>query len=585
MRFIILGSIAALAAACSDDVPDTAVVEAPLVRTISTVDAELPGKAMFDGTPTGTGRSWTGSVGYRFTPQVDGYVTGLGGNWNGTASVTLYEVATARALVTVSHRSTSTFNYTAIEPLRLTAGTAYMVAARIGSGGITETITGRSRVRNHVTIDCFTGPTSAGSGSGSGSGPPPMPACLATATTYDGMADVQFTPAILSACTDVIHASASNACAGFTDMRLAGQMVNDGFTSSSTVPSGRQWWVRGDFVTSAWNLTTPFEDDQRYDQSRPRAVEFFIDGPWWAASTAFVTTVKDPDATTRTQYYGGSWRAEPVQVWTADPLPAFLSKKLRAARTSPVNYVPIPSTPTPWEIPTQDCVCTKGRWVVGKVASPSVATGRCAAASCATGAETWHPYYFDYNASCQPGPDQAIDWGLTFGWGSPDGWTPGRVYQQDYSPTQVLSRARITCDNANGATPLVDAQGRTYPGLGACYTHTTTDPNGTFYNRQYHYCRVVEEWRGTGVSAPTQTSFSYCQENMTHNTKNVCARYCEYRHQADVPAGDAFNEYVQPEERAWQQWRNTPCQASAAAAPNEPGLDPGEIHKVTCRPL
>lgn len=554
-------------------------------RKLSTADAELPGKAMFDGTPTATGQAWGGSVGYRFTPQVDGYVTALGGDWNGTATVTLYRVATATALVSISHRSTSAFAYTAIEPVRLTAGVQYMVAARVGSGGITETITGRSRIRNHVIIDCFTGPTSAGSGSGSGSGPPPMPACLATATTYDGLADLQFTPAILSACTDVLHADATNACTGFTDLRLAGQMVNDGFTSSSTEPSGRQWWVRGDFVTAAFDLANPFEDDQSYDVSVPRSLEFFVDGPWWTAGTAYQTTVKDPDGSARVKTFGGSWRAEPVALWTADRLPPFVTRKLRNARSSPMNYLPIPSTPNPWETPTQDCVCSKGRWLVGKVAAPSVAVGRCAAQSCETGVETWQPYYFDYNASCQPGPDQAIDWGLTFGWGSSTGWTVDRYYQQDYSPTQVLSKARVTCDNGNGTTPLVDETGHTYPALGACYEHTTDYPAGREVNRMLHFCKVQETWRAAGVSAPDRAVFTYCQEDMTFNRKHVCARYCEFRHQLDVGAGDAYNELVQPTERAWNGWRNQPCQASAAAAPNEPGLDPGQIHKFTCRPL
>ena len=40
----------------------------------------------------------------------------------------------------------------------------------------------------------------------------------------------------------------------------------------------------------------------------------------------------------------------------------------------------------------------------------------------------------------------------------------------------------------------------------------------------YHYCNVQETWRASGVSAPDRAVFTYCQENMTHNTKNVCAR-------------------------------------------------------------
>ena len=77
-RLSSLLGLAVAGAACADLGPDTgaAVAAVTVSRAMSTVDAEYPGKTLFDGTVSGT-VSAPGNVGYGFTPLMDGFVTGL----------------------------------------------------------------------------------------------------------------------------------------------------------------------------------------------------------------------------------------------------------------------------------------------------------------------------------------------------------------------------------------------------------------------------------------------------------------------------------------------------------------------------
>ena len=74
--------------------------------------------------------------GYHFTPLVNGQVIGLGGYFNGTKLVKLFNKATGQLLATATVSAANAWDYTAITPVSVNAGTTYTVAVYwAGSGG------------------------------------------------------------------------------------------------------------------------------------------------------------------------------------------------------------------------------------------------------------------------------------------------------------------------------------------------------------------------------------------------------------------------------------------------------------------
>jgi len=81
-------------------------------------------------------RNYNYTMGYHFTPQVDGYVTALGGYFNGTKTVKLWNKSTGAELASTTVTSSYNWSYTEITPVAVEAGVTYTVAAYIaGSGG------------------------------------------------------------------------------------------------------------------------------------------------------------------------------------------------------------------------------------------------------------------------------------------------------------------------------------------------------------------------------------------------------------------------------------------------------------------
>lgn len=528
--------LAVAGAACADLGPDTgaAVAAVTVSRAMSTVDAEYPGKTLFDGAVSGT-VSAPGNVGYGFTPLMDGFVTGLGGYWNGTATVRIYEVATGRVVAQVDHRSTLAYSYTAIEPVALVANVGYRIAVMQTGTAYKEDIGARARQRNHVRVDCLT-TTGAGmgSGSGSGSGAPPIPAC-GTTTLMIGMPDLQFTPAMLSDCELVPNAADGNPCAPWNEVRLGAMMDGSAFAQNNTSPTGRSRWVRGDFVRAG--ASAAIVDDLRYPYATSAAVEYFIGAPWPVGNGAFDTTVIDPNGARRVARFGLSYAAAPVKIWSAGPTAQFVSKKLSnlengVAWRQERNYVPYLGRPNL----TTTCTCSEGSWVVGRANTVSTAVGRCAKQACGSGAETWEAYYFDYRDSCQPGPLASIDVGVGNGY-TGTGYVWGDVYQQDYSVTSILETATIRC-NPVGSTAL-----------GACMVWDSSA--GPARPGPYQYCRVTRAGGGT---------LDYCQIPETVSDKNVCQRFCQYAH-------GALGNMEYGDDAAYEAWRNRPCTATPAPDP------------------
>lgn len=83
-----------------------------------------------------TGQGWNYTMGYHFTPEVNGKIIDLGGFFSGTKDVSLWNKATGELLAKTQVTSNYDFNYSSIDPVAVEAGVTYTVGATMnGSGG------------------------------------------------------------------------------------------------------------------------------------------------------------------------------------------------------------------------------------------------------------------------------------------------------------------------------------------------------------------------------------------------------------------------------------------------------------------
>jgi RHS repeat-associated protein len=83
-----------------------------------------------------TDRPFDYAMGYHFRPEVDGAVTELGGFFSGTFPVRLFRRDDGQLLAQATVSGSNDWNYTPIEPVRVSAGEEYTVAVYLdGSGG------------------------------------------------------------------------------------------------------------------------------------------------------------------------------------------------------------------------------------------------------------------------------------------------------------------------------------------------------------------------------------------------------------------------------------------------------------------
>lgn len=104
------------------------VADAPIVGT------QAPWSDNDSGTLT-TGVAWNYTMGYSFTPNVNGTITGLGGLFDGTKTVSLYNKGSAEFLASTEVTSTNEFAYSSISPVSVEAGVTYTVAVTLGGTG------------------------------------------------------------------------------------------------------------------------------------------------------------------------------------------------------------------------------------------------------------------------------------------------------------------------------------------------------------------------------------------------------------------------------------------------------------------
>jgi len=75
------------------------------------------------------------SMGYEFTPGVNGKVTKLGGYFNGTMQMKLFNTSTGQILATVNATAANNWSYADIPPVDVVAGTTYTIAVLSGWPG------------------------------------------------------------------------------------------------------------------------------------------------------------------------------------------------------------------------------------------------------------------------------------------------------------------------------------------------------------------------------------------------------------------------------------------------------------------
>jgi hypothetical protein len=82
-----------------------------------------------------TDRNWTYTLGYHFTPQVNGQITRLGGFFLGTKTVYLWRTDTRELLRQIDISSNYNWNFVDITPVDVQAGVQYTVAAYLAGSG------------------------------------------------------------------------------------------------------------------------------------------------------------------------------------------------------------------------------------------------------------------------------------------------------------------------------------------------------------------------------------------------------------------------------------------------------------------
>ena len=78
---------------------------------------------------------WDYTMGYHFTPRKSGVITWLGGYYNGAKTVSLWNKGTGALLATAEITSANGWTYANIDPVAVTAGTTYTVAAYMAGSG------------------------------------------------------------------------------------------------------------------------------------------------------------------------------------------------------------------------------------------------------------------------------------------------------------------------------------------------------------------------------------------------------------------------------------------------------------------
>ncbi|MCX5697583.1 MAG: DUF4082 domain-containing protein [Candidatus Omnitrophica bacterium] len=108
-----------------------------------------------------TNNAWDYSMGYRFTPNVNGQITKLGGYFSGTKWVRLYD-ASYTLLASAQVMSAYNWVYTSITPVSVTSGATYYVVVEVASsGGVFNTYTTPNTCGN-VTMNASTYQTPSG---------------------------------------------------------------------------------------------------------------------------------------------------------------------------------------------------------------------------------------------------------------------------------------------------------------------------------------------------------------------------------------------------------------------------------------
>ena len=79
--------------------------------------------------------AWDYTMGYRFTPNVNGQVTQLGGYFNGTKMVKLWDAITGQILTQASVTSANDWQFVNISPIDVQAGSPYIVGVYLAGSG------------------------------------------------------------------------------------------------------------------------------------------------------------------------------------------------------------------------------------------------------------------------------------------------------------------------------------------------------------------------------------------------------------------------------------------------------------------
>jgi M6 family metalloprotease-like protein/uncharacterized repeat protein (TIGR01451 family) len=123
------------------------------VNDVTPVTGETPWKSNEHGTLY-TNQSWDYTMGYMFTPKVDGQITKLGGFFNGKKTVYLWHYSSKSILAQTEVTSPNNWSYTAIIPVNVKAGTNYFVGVYLaGSGGSYRYPTSFPKTYGNITIN------------------------------------------------------------------------------------------------------------------------------------------------------------------------------------------------------------------------------------------------------------------------------------------------------------------------------------------------------------------------------------------------------------------------------------------------
>lgn len=165
------------------DVPQASPTPSP---SPSPTTGETPWKSNEFG-PLTTNVLGGATLGYKFTPLVNGQITKLGGFFNGTKTLYLWDSSTKSLLAQAQVASSNNWVYSPITPVNVTAAKSYIVAVftGTGSGGSWRYPIQLPKTYGNIKIDAsWTNWMSSG---------PAMPNTYRTDVMY-GQADIEFSP-------------------------------------------------------------------------------------------------------------------------------------------------------------------------------------------------------------------------------------------------------------------------------------------------------------------------------------------------------------------------------------------------------